>query len=200
MRSLTSEEKLLKIIRKKDNPLYSNSKPKEASSKDDKSGEHKSKGDLLGFANIILIIGSIGTFCFLGYKYYIFQKKGMPLPSVRGGVALERKGFDIDVFENKEPISYYEEVVSRRDIFQAPWEKDKKSVVKKVEEAPVIGSKLRLVGVLLDDNPTAIIEDLKKNKTFFMSIGDIIDGAVLEEIQEGKAIFLQNSDRIEITQ
>ena len=173
---------------------------KDLSSKEAKMNETKAKGDLLGLVSIVLIVGSIGTFCFMGYKYYIFKEKGMLLSGVEESVALERKDFDIDVFENREPISYYEGVISKRNIFQAPWDKEKKEVVKKAEEVVSLARMIKLIGVLLDDNPTAIIENIKERKTLFMSIGDQINGAVLDEIHEGKIIFLQNSVRIEITQ
>ncbi|MBU0469602.1 MAG: hypothetical protein KKD07_01365 [Candidatus Omnitrophica bacterium] len=198
MRSLTSEEKLLKIIRKKDNPLYANSKPGGNSSEDDKTEQKRSEVDLLGLVNKLLIFASIGSLGFLGYKYYIFKAKGPLIPSLSEGVVLHSKGFDIDLFEDKEPFSYYEGIISQRNIFQASWEKETAGVVKQVEEVLDIRRKIRLVGVLLDSNPTAIIEDIDKHKTLFMSIGDTLDGAVLEEIQEGKAIFLQDNDRIEI--
>lgn len=179
--------------------LLSVTKPeKHPSSVGNKMKERKVKVDLLDLANTILIIGSIGVFVFTGYKAYIFNEKGMPLPGVVERGVLGKKAFDI--IEDKKTISYYEGVVRNRNIFQALWDQDKEETVQKAEKIEELNKTIKLMGVLLDDDPTAIIEDIKKQKTLFMSIGDQINGAVLFQIQEGKVIFLQNSDSIEIIQ
>lgn len=171
-----------------------------SSSKKDKMNEAKLEGDIFKFVNIILIIALVGIIIVGGYKYYIFHEKGMLIPRVKDSVALKNKGFDVDTLGEKGPFSYFEGTISRRNIFQAPWEKNKEEVSTQIEEVPEIRRNIKLVGIVLDDNPTAIIEDIKKGTTMFMLIGDTIYEAVLEEIQEGKVIFLQNGDRIEITQ
>jgi len=199
MRSITAEGKLLNILKKKDSRLHKSIKPVRTSSEIDKLDEKRHESDLFGLIGIFLIIGSIGLFCLLAYKYCIFKAKGT-FPQILGSkVDLESKGLNADILANKEPFSYYERTISQRDIFQAPWEKEKEKILGQVEAVLDISRKTKLVGVLLDDDPTAIIEDTDKHKTLFMSIGDKIDGAILEEINEGKVIFLQNNNRIEIT-
>ena len=57
---------------------------------------------------------------------------------------------------------------------------------------------LKLVGILLDGEPKAVIEDLKKNETLFLSPGQSLGNAVLQEIQEGKVVFVYQGQRVEL--
>ena len=62
-----------------------------------------------------------------------------------------------------------------------------------------LNKKLKLVGILFDANPTAIIEDQTTQQTLFMSPGDMVDNIKLEKIQPDKVIFLYNDQRVELT-
>lgn len=56
----------------------------------------------------------------------------------------------------------------------------------------------KLVGIILDQYPQAVIEDAKNDRTLFLSKGEEIGGAILEKIEEGRVIFLRNGQRVEL--
>ncbi len=57
---------------------------------------------------------------------------------------------------------------------------------------------LSLVGIVSGDNPQAIIEDKKSQKTYYLMKGQFIGELQLEEIQEGKVILSYNGQRFEL--
>ena len=61
------------------------------------------------------------------------------------------------------------------------------------EEATVssggLSEQLGLVGVIAGDNPQAIIEDKKAQKTYYLSKGQSLDGYVVEEIYEDRVVL-----------
>ncbi|VAX36088.1 hypothetical protein MNBD_UNCLBAC01-983 [hydrothermal vent metagenome] len=59
---------------------------------------------------------------------------------------------------------------------------------------------LKLVGVVLDNNSEAIVVDPKNRKTLFLRKGDEVEGAVVENIVEGKVVFLFEGKKIELVQ
>ncbi|MCR4337897.1 MAG: hypothetical protein NUV91_08860 [Candidatus Omnitrophica bacterium] len=61
-----------------------------------------------------------------------------------------------------------------------------------------IKTKYRLVGIILDTHPQAILEDLQKNKTVFLSRGDKIENLILQEVEEGKIILNDDNRSVEI--
>lgn len=52
-----------------------------------------------------------------------------------------------------------------------------------------ITDKMGLVGIIAGDNPQAIIEDKKAQKTYYLNKGQSFNGYVVEEISEGKVIL-----------
>lgn len=58
---------------------------------------------------------------------------------------------------------------------------------------------INLVGVILGDNPQAIIQDKKSEKTTYVSKGQFIGDYQVEEIKEGKVILNRNGQRFELS-
>jgi len=56
----------------------------------------------------------------------------------------------------------------------------------------------KLVGIILDSEPQAILENRKKKETVFLSVGESIGKSVVEEIHKGSVIFLDGEKRIEL--
>ena len=52
-----------------------------------------------------------------------------------------------------------------------------------------VSEQLGLVGVIAGDNPQAIIEDKKAQKTYYLSKGQSLDGYVVEEIYEDRVVL-----------
>jgi len=57
---------------------------------------------------------------------------------------------------------------------------------------------INLVGIIAGDNPQAIIEDRKTQKTYYLDKGQFIGEFQLEDIQEGKIILNYNGQKFEL--
>ena len=196
---MTSEEKLLNLIRTKEKTVQAKLSKAPASDKSSKVVGNKT--DLLKNLNILIAVISFFILSYLLTKYFsmdkreLYQwssgseasKKDAPLPSVS---KLETRSF-----------SDYEGRIKQRDFFEFPWEKTN-TMAANAPANPVsdLSKQFKLVGIVLDRDPKAIIEDLRTKETLFMSKGERIGDAVLQDIQEDKAIFLYNNEKIELSQ
>ena len=61
-----------------------------------------------------------------------------------------------------------------------------------------ISERIGLVGIIAGDNPQAIIEDKKAQKTYYMSKGQSFDGYVVEEIYDDKVIINYEGRKISL--
>jgi type II secretory pathway component PulC len=57
---------------------------------------------------------------------------------------------------------------------------------------------INLVGIIAGENPQAIIEDKKAQKTYYLNKGQFIGEFQVEDIQEGKIILNFNGQRFEL--
>ena len=104
------------------------------------------------------------------------------------------------------PFDEYANIINKRDIFNISQPKDATASSEnqpEVEPLPAAAAQdwlkdLKLVGILLDKEPKAVIEDSLKNETVFLSHGQELRSAVLQEIQEGKVIFAYQGHRLEL--
>lgn len=53
---------------------------------------------------------------------------------------------------------------------------------------------LKLLGLVLDENPQAIIQDLRSQKTVFLHKGEMLEQSVVKEIQNSKVVFFSGSN------
>lgn len=60
-------------------------------------------------------------------------------------------------------------------------------------------SKYRVVGIILDQNPVAVIEDVKNRKTLFLSREDSLEGLVVGDITHGRVLFVGENEELELT-
>jgi len=99
----------------------------------------------------------------------------------------------------------YKSMFEERDLFARPAE-EVQAQPEKPPAAPPPRKKYRdtlqdfkLVGIILDGTPMAVIENARTQDTLFLKVGDHIDQQLLlEEIQDGKAIFTAGDERIEM--
>ena len=84
-----------------------------------------------------------------------------------------------------------------RDIFQAPWEKPA-AAAPAGSAAVELAKTLKVVGILLDAEPKAIIEDMVMKQTFFVSPGESIGNAVVSEIRQDKVILIFGQEKVEL--
>lgn len=94
----------------------------------------------------------------------------------------------------------YKKALSRKDIFTALPEK-KRAKRKKKEKGVTIDDilkNLKLLGILWDDKPTAIIQSRKSKGTRYLSEGENIDGAVVEKIEQGRVILNYDGEKADL--
>ncbi len=96
-----------------------------------------------------------------------------------------------------QPFDYYRESMEQRNLFQLPWEVPVQEI-REVGTSLELSQQIKLVGVYLDNDPRAIVEDVKTQEIHFVSRGELIGAARLEEINESKAIFIYNGKKVEL--
>jgi type II secretory pathway component PulC len=67
-----------------------------------------------------------------------------------------------------------------------------------VAPAGSVSERVGLVGIITGDNPQAIIEDKKAQKTYYLNKGQSFEGYVLEEIADGKVILDYEDKKISL--
>lgn len=202
-RFVTSEEKLLKVIRQQDKLRSATKATKRMQSASGDIRKDSTIG-LLKFFNRVFVLVSICSLAFLIYKYFELEKvqsqKVRVEPATDGAVSN-------DVASNlivnpEEFFTAVPEVAVTRDIFEAPWEKPQEAVVPGQEAVvgPDLKTVVRVAGIVLDQsNSQVIVEDLVSGETVFLSKGQEIKGAQLTEIFENKAVFLYQNQNVELT-
>ena len=58
--------------------------------------------------------------------------------------------------------------------------------------------RIRIVGVMLDESPKAIIEVIASGETVFVSKGDTVTGAIVKDIFENKVVLTYNGLELEL--
>jgi hypothetical protein len=164
------------------------------------SGEtkKKEKADVLDTGNRLLVLAII---CSLGYgmvRYFADD----PVAGV------SRQGQDtaggeapppvIKIVEPK-PFQIYEEAVNRRDLFQPFAERFQADTAVLEKAMPALHQCIKVIGILKDKDSKAIVEDLNDQQTHFLSKGESIGTARLEDIEEDKVIFIYNNERVEMS-
>jgi hypothetical protein len=96
------------------------------------------------------------------------------------------------------PFLHYLEMVRRRNIFSPIALKQVEKPEVKKKQLQEMASDLGLVGISLDEEPMAMIEDKKKEKTFFLKKGDKIGVFEIEDILENKVILSFEGKKIEL--
>lgn len=63
---------------------------------------------------------------------------------------------------------------------------------------PVLHERIRLIGILLDGDSKAVVEDLQDRQTRILSMGESIGAAFLKDIHEDRVIFVYNDEQVEM--
>ncbi|MFC1510601.1 hypothetical protein ACFL49_02970 [Candidatus Omnitrophota bacterium] len=169
----------------------------------------KSKGFVFRWAQKALLVINILLVGLILYKGSVPQRQWQKKTS-RQQEAGQIELTDSEV-SHALPFAEYQTAVKTRNLFQPPQARKKHSNVVKKEYIPLEETReilepikedvlagLKIVGILLDKTPKVIIEDLESRETSFLSEGDQLQGAVLKEILEGKAIFLFEGRTVEV--
>jgi len=99
------------------------------------------------------------------------------------------------------PFEEYETVFGERDIFQMP-AKDGGGLVPSLsggaEEAGPFDQQYLVVGILVDEDPRAVVQDKQTHETFFLSVGGSLNDATVEQILPHTVIFNRYGKRFEM--
>lgn len=210
--SLTSEEKLLRLIRKKDKaaaapPLSFQENQTTISPDPPEEAQRSGKPmDVLALSIRVLAVTACIILIFLLNKYTPLKP---PAGEALSPPTQAAKNISSSTKEKEEgelpaavievrPFDFYKPAMEGRDIFQAPWEKPAQEVSAPNASAAELTKQLKLVGILLDKDPKAIVEDLGTHQTFFVSPGEQIGNAVVGEIRPDKVILIFGQEKVEL--
>ena len=201
---LTSEEKLLNIIRKK-KVVPEPEKKAAADAKKEKVigsnfGQGKLQGHSLKIVNRILATGVPVLIVILGVQYSVSKKEleSKFQNQIAQSTKDEKKAADKNALPQEvKPVDVYLSHFQERDIFMAPWEKPAAADGLNTSLAP-LSEEIRVTGIILDSDPKAIIEDIKTEQTSFLSRGDSIKNAKIIDIKEDRVIFEYNNSQVEL--
>ncbi len=204
--NLSPEEKLLRLIRgqkKTENPLQST----RASTKDNLTPQvyqikkQEFYTHALKFLNpeniqrallVIFIISCV--YLLISLIYPLFIPKDAPFVKTEVKNTPAEK---ITFVNNAKPYEFYSAAVKNRQIFGGIGAQNAEGA------APVIlGNELikdiNLIGIVSGDNPQAVIEDKKAQKTYYVSKNQFISQFQVEDIQQGKIILISNGQKFEL--
>lgn len=83
--------------------------------------------------------------------------------------------------------SYYSKEISGEKIFGPPHKGE--DAPRKGEESEDLSKNLNLVGIIAGENPQAIIEDKKSQKTYYLNKNQSFNGFTVEDISGGKVVL-----------
>lgn len=186
--SLTAEEKLLQLIRKKG---------ASSTEKKDKSGLKtkpvKRAIDPSG-ALLVVWLSRLGWAACLAAAIYLGQIYFSRKPLTESTVLITSQPAQQDLTQNNtaelpslKPSGYYESVLAQRDIFLAPWEIKSQEII--TQPVADVRNSFKLVGIVMDKEPSAIIEDLQTGETLFLSEGGMMREAVVKQITAEKVVI-----------
>lgn len=143
----------------------------------------------------IYVLFAVSLVCLLAsFIYPLIGLRKIKLPDISG-----EKIKNNAVISKKEskPYEFYLEGLKKRRIFAA-------SSVQGAGISTVAGQAgsikdINLVGIISGENPQAIIEDKKTQKTYYVTKGQLIGEFQVEDIQEGKIILSSQGQRFELS-
>ncbi len=144
----------------------------------------------------VLWVSFIFSCIYLGFSlvYPFFGLRAIILPHVDSHPG--REMVQLALKENK-PFEYYAEAVKGKQIFGGAAMREQGAV-------PVRGSAelvkdFNLIGVISGDNPQAVIEDKKMQKSYTVANGQFVGEFQVEDIKEGKVMLNYQGQRFELS-
>ncbi|MFH1441732.1 MAG: type II secretion system protein N [Candidatus Omnitrophota bacterium] len=151
---------------------------------------------IFSLRNIIIFIVVL-SLIYLIYSlvYSLFLVKTFKTPVI---VSSEKTQQEEKAQERKEApsLEFYLEETGNRQIFNSP------VAAKENKASAAVTSdllkNLNLVGIIAGENPQAIIEDKKAQKTYYLQKGQFIEEYEITDIQEGKIVLTNNGQKYEL--
>ena len=100
-----------------------------------------------------------------------------PVRQAKGQPTLEMKDY-----------SHYSKEISGKKIF-GPSSPEEERTPQTGKDLDDISKNLNLVGIVAGENPQAIIEDRKNQKTYYLNEKQTFNGFIVEDISEGKVVL-----------
>jgi type II secretory pathway component PulC len=122
-----------------------------------------------------------------------FGSKQIQLPPLyENGTAAQPKA----VSQSQKPLEYYLDGIKSQNIFSSeiPTKEDPNPAA----AATGLAKDITLVGIISGDNPQAVIEDKKNQKTYYLKNGQSFGEFRVASIQEGKIILENNGKMYEL--
>ncbi len=142
--------------------------------------------------SVIAIFVASLLFLAATFIYSLFGLKKIKLPLISSNERTELPKINREII----PLETYLKDIDNRHIFSASSARDTQAPAN--NENLDFLKKINLVGIILGENPQAVIEDKTIQKTYYLSTGQFIGGFQIEDIQEGKIILKYNGQRFEL--
>lgn len=207
---ISPEEKLLKLIRRKDRTSSKEEDVKKSNAGSaNPSAKSSTKGVtsknnisvILKASDKILLLAVFALSLYIGYELFFTGKNvntlvKEPLNITKG--AGDEAGPIVKTVM-PQPSDYYTSPAQARDLFDTAFTK-KTDEGKKSVSVSELTKNMRLVGIILGEVSEAIIEDLELRQTFFLHKGESFKNGIIEEIEESKVILSFGNQRVELVQ
>ncbi|MDD5653252.1 MAG: type II secretion system protein N [Candidatus Omnitrophica bacterium] len=144
---------------------------------------------------IILFVISL-VYLAVTFIYPYFSSKKINLPAV-SAQSFKEEAIAVSKKEKK-PFEYYLKDVQGRQVFGSFSETQEGPGAAAVAAEADSIKDINLLGVVMGDNPQAIIEDKKSQKTVYVNRGQFIGQFQVEDIREGKVILNYKGQRYEL--
>lgn len=97
-----------------------------------------------------------------------------------------------------EPYSYYSKELKAKEVFKPLVKEEIRESIPEIPIEELIGN-LALLGIVAGENPQAIIEDKKQQKTFFLREGESAGGILLKKIADGTVTVIYKGEEFNLT-
>lgn len=199
---ISPEEKLLRLIKGQKRPAADAAKKAPRPAAEPKPSIKNSLSffslGFLSFESLRKIIFAVFLasciYLVISLVYPLVGLKQVKLPSVPS-VTPEAEETEAGGLEVK-PLDFYLEPVRGRQIFSNISAPEAQGQAVAVDKDLV--KDLNLIGIISGENPQAIIEDKKAQKTYYLNKGQSIGEFQLEDIQEGKIILNYRGQKFEL--
>lgn len=198
---LTPEEKLLRLIRKDKKAIDAAGKNISRNSSERKTIISFSLISLVRKLPSLLTPKKITLAAFLAaclylaanliYPFLGFKGNNLPQISEKENIALMP-----EPIEEPKPFEFYLGGIKDRNIFA--------NIGGQLSSKPQgdvnidLTKDISLVGIISGDDPQAVIEDKKSQKTYYLNKGQFIGEMQIEDIQEGKIIIKYRGENFEL--
>lgn len=207
-RDISPEEKLLRLIRSK-GPKQAPDEVKVNAPSLKPASQHVNRAEkkpekIIRFVNLntVLILALLGVIIY-SVQFFVKRPK-TAIDALEDKLKYQTKApvgkTQESVAEKRPSLEYFATQVEEKNIF-SPATKEEAATQAPVEQGPKlddIKSQLNLLGVISGDNPQAIIEDKKTQKSYFLNKGSKLDDIEVKDILENKVILSYKGQEFEL--